>query len=72
MNMNYYLYPKKKNPDVQIAISEKTHRFLMFLRKIKDKKLKKSYQMNINYYLYPKDYDPSVGTFSFNRYIFVQ
>ena len=72
MNMNYYLYPKKKKNDVQIAISEKTHRFLMFLRKIKDKKLKKSYQMNINYCLYLKDYDPSVGTFSFNRYIFVQ
>ena len=49
---------------------KKTRRFLMFLRKMKRKKLKRSYQINMNYYLYPKDYNPLIGTFSFNMYIF--
>ena len=28
--------------------------------------------MNISYYLYPNNYNPSIGTFSFNRYLFIQ
>ena len=55
---------KKKKTDLQIAILENTHRFLVFLRKMKANKLRRSYQMNINHYLYPNDYDPSIGTFS--------
>ena len=51
---------------------EKTYMFLVFLRKKKEKKLRKSYQMNMNHYLYPKDYDPWIGTFSVNRHIFIQ
>ena len=63
---------------------KKTRRFLLFLRKMKRKKLKRSYQININYCLYPKDYNPlidtflvigtfwSIDTFSFNRHIFGQ
>ena len=49
-----------------MTILEKTHKFLVFLRKMKKKKLRRSNQMNINYYLYSKDYDSSIGTFSFN------
>ena len=54
--------------------------FLVFLRKInkffekkKKKKInKKKLSNKYDNYLYPKDYDHSIGTFSFNRYIFVQ
>ena len=51
---------------------KKTRRFLMFLRKMKMKKLRRSYQINMNYFLYPKDYDSSIDTFSFNMHIFGQ
>ena len=54
---------------LQIVILEKNHRFLVFLRKMKEKKLRRSYQMNMNHYLYPKYYDPSIDTFLFNRLI---
>ena len=36
---------KKKKRDLQIAISKKIHKFLVFLRKLKDKNLRKSKQM---------------------------
>ena len=68
----HYLTKKKKKTDLQIAILENTHRFLVFLRKMKANKLRRSYQMNINHYLYPNDYDPSTCTFSFNMHIFDQ
>ena len=45
-----------KKINLQIAILEKTHRFLVLLRKMKENKLKRSYQMNMNHYLYPKNY----------------
>ena len=51
---------------------KKIRRFLMFLRKMKRKKLRRSYQINMNYSLYPKDYDNSIGTFSFNMHVFGQ
>ena len=56
-------YFTKKKPDLQIVILENTYGFLVFLWKMKEKKLRKSYQMNMNHYLYPKDYNPSTGTF---------
>ena len=58
---------KKKKTNLQIAILEKTHRFLVLLRKIKENKLKRSYQMNMNYYLYPKNY-----IWPFNRLHLIQ
>ena len=50
----------------------KTHKFLVFLRKMKMKKLRKSCQIYINHYLNLKDYDLSINTYSFNKYIFIQ
>ena len=51
---------------------KKTHRFLVLLRKMKEKRLRRSYQMNINHYLYPKNYNHSISTFSFNMHHFNQ
>ena len=47
----YYL---TKKTDLQIEILGKTHRFFVLLRNIKEKKLRRSYQMNMNHYLYQK------------------
>ena len=47
-----------------------THRFILFLRKMKEKKLRRSYQMNMNHYSYPNNYESSICTFSVNRYFF--
>ena len=63
---------------VDVAILEKTHSLLVFLRKMKEKKFIISYQMYMNYYIYLKDYNPltdtfhSICTFSVNRHIFIQ
>ena len=65
----YYL---TKKIILQIEVLEKSHRFLVFLRNMKEKKLRRSYQMNMNHYLYLKDYNPSTGIFSFNMHIFGQ
>ena len=59
-----------RRKDENEKYEKKTRRFLMFLRKMKRKKLRRSYQIIINYCLYSKDYDSSIGTFSFNMYIF--
>ena len=69
---HYLTYKKKKKTNLQIAILEKTHKFLVFPRNTKEKKLRRSYKMNMNHYLYLMDYDPSTNTFSFNMHIFGQ
>ena len=55
---------------LQITIMEKI--FSVFLRKVKENKLRRSYEINMNYYLYLKDYDPSIDTFLFSMHIFGQ
>ena len=59
-----------KKVDLQIVILENIHKFLVFLRKMKDKKFRRSYQMNMNHYLYRNDYDSLTDTFSFNMHLF--
>ena len=75
MLKGYYKFVSRIQPSLLSSANrnmEKTYMFLVFLRKKKERKLRKSYQMNMNHYLYPKDYDPSIGTFSVNRHIFIQ
>ena len=65
--LGLFTIKKKKKNNLQIAILEKTHRFLVLLRKMKENKLKRSYQMNMNHYLYPKNY-----LWPFNRLHLIQ
>ena len=68
---SFHFFQQKKKPDLQISILENTHKFLVFLRNMKEKQLRRSYQMNMNHYLYAKDYDLSTCGFSVNRHIFI-